>query len=212
VIRNLLLCCFLIPCASTAELVVRDVRLGLATRPGAFDFNLDTPLAKTSGSDAFDGGLSLDGGLRWSFARTGDSVGLVLGADLALDQQSYGGSSSDGLTAMWGKGSAGVGWAATDRITVFGEGLVGLGRSSLQLPATTAAPSYEASGNAVAYEARVTGTWQFTRGFNAGLMLGWLVASHDLSGDDGTLTLDQSGWYTGLVFAWRINDTPSGLE
>jgi len=210
VIRYLLLCSVLIPCAASAELAMRDIRLGIVTRPAAFDFTLETPLTSRSGSDAFDGGLSLDGGVRWSFARTGDSLGLVLGADLAFDGQTY--DNADGLTSAWGKASAGLGWAITDRLTLLGEGLAGFGLSTLKLPATPAAPAFTADGTAVAYEARVSGLWQFTRDFNAGLMVGWLVASHDLSGDDSTLKLDQSGWYAGLVFAWRLSDTPAPLE
>lgn len=209
-IRPLLLLSIILPCAVAAELVVRDVRLGVVTRPSEFDFTITSPLAKVTGKDAFDGGLSLEGGIRWSFAHAGDRLGLVVGADLALDGQSYG--SGDGLTAMMAKASAGLGWAATDQLTVLGEGLVGYGLSTLKLPASAAAVDYSADGTAIAYEARVTGTWQFTRGFNAGLMAGWLVATHDLSGDDSDVKLEQSGWYVGLVMSWRINDVPVSLE
>ena len=193
-----------------AELAVRDIHLGLATRPGDFDFDLSSSSANTSGSDAFDAGLSLEGGLRWSFARTGDSLGLVLGADLATDQMSYDGEL--GLSTLWARASAGLGWAATDRITVIGEILGGYGLSNLDLPATSVAPSLSASGSAISYETRVTGTWQFTRTFNAGLALGWLITSHDLSGDDVDITIDQGGWYLALLASWRISDTPPGLE
>ncbi len=209
-IRSLLCCCVLLPAVTAAELVVRDLRLGVVTRPSEFDFTLSSPLAEVSGSDAFGGGLSVEGGVRWSFARTGDTFGLIAGADLALDGQSYDGG--DGLTTGWAKAAAGLGWAATDRLTVLGEGLVGYGLSRLRLPATAAAADYSADGTAFAYEGRVTGTWQFTRGFNAGLIAGWLIAQHDLSGDDSDLTLKQNGWYAGLVMSWRINDLPEGLE
>lgn len=209
-IRPLLLCCILLPCAATAELVVRDVRLGLATRPSEFDFTLTSPLAEVTGSDAFEGGLSIDGGVRWSFAHAGDSFGLVAGADLAIDGQSYDGG--DGLSSFSAKVAGGLGWAATDRLTVMGEGLLGYGLSTIRLPASSAAAAYSADGTVLDYELRVTGTWQFTRGFNAGLMAGWLVASHDLSGDDSALTLEQNGWYAGLVMSWRIEDMPTPLE
>ena len=209
-IRPILLSCVLLPCAMAAELVVRDIRLGLVTHPTEFDFTITSPLAEVDGSDAFDGGLVLEGGIRWSFAHAGDRLGLVAGADLAMAGQSYDGG--DGLSTMMGKVSAGLGWAATDQLTVIGEGLVGYGLSTLKLPGTAAAGDYEADGTTVAYEARVTGTWQFTRGFNAGLMAGWLVESHDLSGDDSDLTIDQSGWYAGVVMSWRIDDVPTSLE
>ncbi len=196
--------------AAAAELTVRDLRLGLSNRPADFDYDLSSSTANGSGNDAFDGGLSLEGGVRWSFARTGDSFGLVLGTDLATDQLTYDGEL--GLSTLWARVSAGLGWAATDRITVIGEILGGYGLSNLDLPSTASAPSFSASGSAISYEARVTGTWQFTRTFNAGLALGWLITSHDLSGDDVTITIDQGGWYVGLVGSWRISDTPPGLE
>ena len=208
--RLILLSCFAIVTSSAAELVVQDVRLGLTTRPGDVDFTLQTSTVDREGSDAFDGGLSLEGGLRWSFAGTGDSFGVVLGADLAADGQTYDGG--DGLVTGWAKASAGVGWAVNDQLTVLGEGLVGFGVSSLTLPATAASEEFTADGTAVAYEFRLTGTWQFTRGFNAGLIAGWLIAEHDLSGDDSDMTLEQSGWYAGLVLGWRIDDVPQTLE
>lgn len=209
-IRPLLLSSFLLTSVMGAELAVRDLRLGVATRPTEFDFTITSPLTEVDGSDAFDGGLALEGGIRWSFAQAGDRMGLVAGADLAFEGQSY--ASGDGLNTMMAKASAGLGWAATDQLTVLGEGLVGYGLSTLRLPGTAAAGTYEADGTAVTYEVRVTGTWQFTRGFNAGLMAGWLVAEHDLSGDDSDITLEQSGWYAGLVMSWRIDDVPTPLE
>lgn len=209
-IRQLLACGLLTATATAAELTVRDLRLGVATRPSDFDFTVTSPLAEVSGTDAFDGGLSIEGGVRWSFAPTGNSLGLVAGADLALDGQGY--DSGDGLATVWLKAAAGLGWAATDQLTVLAEGLVGYGLSDLSLPATGSTAVYEADGTSVAYEGRLTGTWQFTRGFNAGVMLGWLVAEHDLAGEDSDLTIDQSGWYAGLVFGWRIDDVPPPLE
>lgn len=209
-IRNLLVCCLVSSTAAAAELAIRDLRLGVASRPADFDFTITAPLAEVSGSDAFDGGLSLEGGLRWSFAPTGSSFGLVAGADLALDGQSYDGG--DGLATAWLKASAGCGWAATDQLTVLAEGLIGYGLSDLSLPASASAAAYTADGTALGYEARLTGTWQFTRDFNAGLMAGWLVADHDLSGADSELKITQSGWYAGVVFSWRLDDLPLPLE
>jgi len=208
--RILLLTCCAIVCASGAELVVRDIHLGLVTRPSDFDFDLTTSTIDTSGKDAFDGGLSLETGARWSFNRTGDSLGLIAGVDLAVDRLSYDGS--DGLTTLWGRGALGVGWAVTDRLTITGEGLAGYGLSSLTLPETDAAEKFDATGTAFAYEGRIGATWQFTRSFGAGLVGGWLIASHDLSGDDADITIDQNGWYAGLTATWRMSDAPPALE
>lgn len=209
-IRILAISLLCLPILPAAELAIRDVRLGLVNRPADFEFELDTSTVDTSGEDAFDGGLSFEVGGRWSIARTGDSIGAVIGADAAIDRLSYDGS--DGLTTLWGRAALGVGWAVSDRITLIGEGLVGYGKSSLSLPATDQADEFEADGTAISYEARISGTWQFTRSFGAGLAAGWLVSSHDLSGDDSELTLDQNGWYAGLIATWRISDAPPALE
>lgn len=208
--RQLLAGCLLAATAPAAELVVQDIRLGISSRPTDFDFTITAPLAEIDGSDAFDGGLSLEGGLRWSFARTGDSIGLIAGLDLAMDGQGYDGG--DGLATIWAKAAGGLGWAASDRLTLMVEGLLGYGLSDLRLPESRSATAYTADGTALAYEARLTGTWQFSRGFNAGLMAGWLIAEHDLSGDDSDLRIEQSGWYAGVVFSWRISDLPEPLE
>lgn len=208
--RIIYLCLLGIATLPAAELAIRDVHLGLSNRPSNFDFELKSSTADVSGSDAFDGGLSLEVGGRWSFTRTGDSIGLVAGVDLAADAQSYGGG--DGLSTLWGRGALGAGWAVTDRVTLIGEGLVGYGLSTLSLPATSQTAAFSADGNATSYEARVTGLWQFTRSFGAGLSAGWLVASHDLTSDGADLTLDQNGWYIGLTASWRISDAPPALE
>lgn len=208
-IRFLLLSLLMLP-ATAAELVVRDVRLGLSTLPSSFDFTLKNSTTDTSGSDSFDGGLALDGGMRWSFARPGDSFGLIAGADLAIQGQSYDGG--DGLTAVVGKLAGGLGWAATDTVTVTSELLAGYGLSSLSLPATTTAPSFSADGTVLDYELRFTATWLFERRFGVGLSTGWMIASHTLSGDDTDITVDQSGWYVGLMAVWRINDEPPALQ
>lgn len=208
--RILPLCLFALATLPAAELAIRDVHVALTNRPSDFDFDLKSSTAKISGSDSFDGGLSLEVGGRWSFTRTGDSVGLVAGLDLAADAQSYGGG--DGLSTLWGRGALGVGWAVADRVTLIGEGLAGYGLSTLSLPATSQTAAFEADGNATSFEARVTGLWQFTRSFGAGLSAGWLIASHDLTGNAIDLTLDQNGWYVGLTASWRISDSPPALE
>lgn len=208
--RILALVCILSATVPAAELVVRDIHLGLVNRPGDFDFDLKTSTVDTSGSDAFEGGLSLETGARWSITRTGDSIGLIAGADLAIDQQSYDGG--DGLTSMWGRGALGIGWAINDRLIVTGEGLAGFGLSTLTLPQNDQNDELSADGTAFSYEGRITGIWQFNRSFGAGLIGGWLIASHDLSGDDTDITIDQNGWYIGLTATWRMSDAPPALE
>lgn len=201
----------LIVCAAVpaAELVVRDFRLGAGTRPLDFDFDYTGVLISSSGSDGFDAALGIEAGGRWSFARPGDALGLLVGADLALDGWSYGGS--DGLATSWLRLCAGPGFALNDRVTLSAEIGVQYGMSALALPETTSAPEFAASGSAMGYDVRVGGNWLATRRFGVGLFAGWLIASHDLSGD-ADLTIDQSGWFAGLEAVWRFTDAPPRLE
>lgn len=201
----------LLVCASVpaAELVVRDFRLGVGTRPLEFDYAYTGVLTSSNGTDGFDAALGLEAGGRWSFARAGDALGLVVGADLALDAWSYDGA--DGLASTWLRLSAGPGFALNDRVTLAAEIGVQYGLSALTLPATASAPDFAASGTAMGYDLRVGGNWLVTRRFGVGLFAGWLIASHDLSGD-ADLTIDQSGWFAGLEAVWRFTDAPPRLE
>lgn len=202
----LLLICATVP---AAELVVRDLRLGVGTRPLEFDYAYTGVLTSSNGTDGFDAALGLEAGGRWSFARPGDALGLVVGADLALDGWSYDGA--DGLASTWLRLSAGPGFALNDRVTLAAELGVQYGLSALTLPATASAPDFAASGTAMGYDLRVGGNWLVTRRFGVGLFAGWLIASHDLSGD-ADLTIDQSGWFAGLEAVWRFTDAPPRLE
>lgn len=192
-----------------SELVVRDLRLALGSVPLSFDYDYSGTSASGSGSDSFDAGLGVEVGGRWSFARPGDSWGLVVGADLLLDAASYDGS--DGLATSWLRVNAGAGWAVTDRFTGFAEVGLQYGLSALSLPSTEAASSFSADGTALGYDVRLGGTWLPTRRFGVGGYAGWLISSHDLSGD-ADVTLDQSGWFVGLELVWRFTDAPSRLE
>lgn len=192
-----------------AELVVRDIRLSLGTVPLSFDFDYSGASASGSGSDTFDAGLGLEVGGRWSFARPGDSIGVVVGADLLLDAASYDGT--DGLATSWLRLSGGPGWAISDRVTGFAELGFQYGLSTLSLPTTTSANSFTADGTAIGYDLRVGAIWLPTRRFGLGGYAGWLIASHDLTGD-ANLTLKQSGWFVGLELVWRFTDAPSRLE
>ncbi len=205
-----LACLLALSAATAAELAVRDIHLGVASRPGDFDYELTSSTGTVSGADAFDAGASLELGIRWSFSRTGDSIGLIAAADLAIDRLDYDGG--DGLSTMWARAGGGLGWAVVDRVTLTAEVLAGFGLSALTLPASAQAPAFEADGTATAYEGRLGATWQATRKVGLSLHAGWLVASHDLSGDGTEATIDQSGWYAAVGLAWRIDDAPPALE
>ncbi len=208
-IRISCLTIILVASSMAAELVVRDVRIGLGGRPLAFDYTVSAPTVNTSGSDAFDAGLGLEAGGRWSFSRAGDAIGVVVGGDAMLDGLSYGGG--DGLATTWLRLSAGPGWAFADGWDVVAEFGAQYGMSALSLPQSGAAPEFEASGSALGYDLRFNLTWMATRRFGVSLNAGWMMASHDLSGD-AAVTIDQSSWFSGLAAVWRFTDAPARLE
>lgn len=195
--------------APAAELVVRDIRASAGVRPTAFDFTLATPTLQASGTDGFDAGIGLELGGRWSFSRPGDALGLVVGIDGMLDGYSYGGG--DGLATSWLRVSAGPGWAITDRWTLTGEVGAMYGVSAIALPATTTSSDFSATGTATGYDVRLSTSWQLTRQFALGVYAGYMMASHDLSGD-AAMTVDQSGVIGGLELIWRFTDAPPRLE
>lgn len=192
-----------------AELVIRDVRLGMGTRPLDFTYDYSGNSANGSGDDSFDADLGIEGGGRWSFARSGDAFGLVVGGDLILDAWSYDGT--DGMASTWLRLSAGPGWAITDRWTGIAEIGVQFGVTTLSLPATSQSPSFEADGTAIGYDLRIGANWMLTRRIGLGGHVGWLESTHDLSGD-ADLTIEQSDWFIGLELLWRFNDAPTRLE
>jgi hypothetical protein len=200
----------LLACSGTAaELVVRDIRASAGIRPTAFDFTLATPTLQASGTDSFDAGIGLELGGRWSFSRPGDAVGLVVGIDGMLDGYSYGGG--DGLATTWLRVSAGPGWAITDRWTLTGEVGAMYGVSAIALPPTTSSSDFSATGTATGYDVRLVTSWLLTRQFAVGAYVGYMMASHDLSGD-AAMTVDQSGMVGGLELIWRFTDAPPRLE
>lgn len=196
-------------CLPSAELVVRDLRVGAATRPLDFDFDYSGDSTSRSGSDSFDASFGIEGGGRWSFARAGDAVGLVLGTDLLIDGWSYDGT--DGLATTSLRGSAGAGWAVTDRVALTVEGGLQGGLSRMSLPSTDAAPGFSAKGFAYAYDLRLEAIWLATRRFGIAADAGWLISKHSLSGD-ADVTITQSGWFLGVTAVWRFTDAPPLLE
>lgn len=196
-------------CLPAAELVVRDLRVGVATRPLDFDFAYTGDAADRSGSDAFDASLGIEGGGRWSLARAGDSIGLVVGGDLLIDAWSYEGS--DGLATTSLRGCIGGGWALTDRVALTLEAGLQGGLSGMSLPETDSAPGFSAKGHAIGYDLRLEAVWLATRRFGIAADAGWLIAKHTLSGD-ADVTLEQSGWFLGVTAVWRFTDAPPLLE
>lgn len=208
--RLLALSLFAIASGQAAELVVRDLRLGLAMRPVGFDYTFTAPTVDDSGSDAFDAGMGFEVGGRWSFARPGDALGLIVGVDGLLDGLSYGGG--DGLATTWGRLCIGPAWAVADRWTIAAEVGYQYGISAISLPETAGAEAFEASGTASGYDLRLTATWLMSSTFGVGVNAGWLMATYELSDDAVDLSVEQANWFAGVEVVWRFTDAPPRLE
>lgn len=199
--------------ASAAELVVRDLHATFSLRPRTYDFTLDAGTSQLAGSDGFDSATGLDTGVRWSWTRPGDAIGLVVGVDLALqgltdDQGSLG---SFGLRPV-----AGVGWAATDRwefSTLLGYTVA---LAQLDLDASNAAPALDADGDYRAFDITVNAAWRLTSEWLLTGHLGYLTGSHDLDGEAGgqpaAVTMDLDGFMLGFGVMWRWSTAPVRLE
>lgn len=204
------LCLLLLATASTQEVVVRDLRLGLASRPVGFDYTESSPTATRSGSDAFDAGVGLEAGMRWSWIRSGDRVGLLFGGDVCLDGYSYGGDSE-----MAGQGlrlCLGAAAAIDDRWTAALEFGWIRGRSQLSVAGNSSLPPLDADGTASGWDIRLTAERMLRRRIGLGAMLGWGAVTHDLSAGTTKLSLDQSGWFLGFEVRWRFHDRPPLLD
>jgi hypothetical protein len=193
-----------------AELAVSDLRVGLATRPTAFDYTVTWPTGEATGSDGFAAAFGLELGGRYAIARAGDSLGLILGLDLASDAYGYEGGGS--LAAMSLRPAAGLGWALSDSLTSSLEAGWWYGRSTLNLPEMDSAPAFDASGSLSGWDLRLGLDGTLTRQLVLGGFVGMQSVSHSLTGGDSSITMDQSGWYAGLELRWRFSDAPPALE
>jgi hypothetical protein len=196
--------------ASAAELVVRDLEVSLSVLPTSFSYTVTSPTVSGSGDDGFSSGTELSVGGRYSLARPGDAIGLVLGADLLSDTWTYDG---DGYLFATGlRASAGLGWAVSDDWTVLVEPGFRYGVNAIDLPATASSAGFSASGSFSGYDVRTAALWQVSKGFLIEAHAGWLSLSHSISGDDIDQTIDQNGLYVGIGVAWRWSTAPTRIE
>ena len=192
-----------------AELVVRDVHVGVSTGSSAFDYTFKGTTGDATGQDAGRSLLAPEIGGRWSFTPVGRAYGLVVGADVRHEVLTYG---DGGLTTTWGRVCAGVGWALDDRWQVVAE-LGGLyGRSAFDHPATARASDFTASGRASGFDLRLGSTWMVTRSLGLGVMGGWQRLGHRLGDGPVDLAIDRTGWLAGAELVWRFSSVPTRLE
>ncbi len=196
--------------ASASELVVRDLGISLDLPPSGFRYTLTDDAGERSGTDALKSHLGIVLGGRYSLAGTGATSGLVVGGGLAADRATYGSSGSWSSYSL--RGTAGWGWAATDRLTLLGEALLGLGAARLSVDGGGTFGSYSARGGLVEPGLQVAATFAMTDELILTGDLGWRRASAKLTGDDADIDVTRSGFAFGVGVAWRFSNRPFLLE
>lgn len=203
----------LVICAAAlpaAELVMRDIGVGVVAPPTGFTYDVSSDAGDRSGSDSFGSAYGIDLHGRYSLARTGDSIGLVLGAALGAEKADY--SAGGSFTAFSGTGLMGCGWAISDRLILLGEAQVGLGLGKLDLDASSSAEALSVSGPLIIGGVQASGHFALTESLVLALGVGWQETIAPLSGNGVNIDLKISGVTAFLSLDWRLSDRPFLLE
>ncbi len=195
---------------SAAELVMRDLGIGVVLPPTNFTYDLTSNAGDRSGSDAFDSAYGLEIHGRYSLARPGDAVGVVLGAAIASERATYAGGG--GWTEFAASGLLGGGWAVSDRFILLGEARLGLGVGKLTLAGSDALVAVTASGPLLIGGIQASGRFSLSESVIIGAGVGWQQTVASLSGEDVDMTLKISGATAFLSLDWRLSDRPFLLE
>ena len=196
--------------ASDAELVTRDLFVSFDSQPTEFAFTADSEIGTRSGDDAFDSGLGISVGGRWSFTPPGSSLGLVVGGDLDVTSYRYE-NSAENLT-FGARLIVGAGWAITDHWELLVEPTIEYGIATFEFPATQAYAAYEADGTLFGYGLRLNAIHRFTERWAVMGAIGWKRIDNDLSGDGIDLTLEQEGVSVSIGLLYRLSAAPARVE
>jgi hypothetical protein len=192
-----------------AELVIRDVTLGITAPPAGFAYEISDSAGTRSGDDAFDAVSGLAVGLHWSFAGPGQSTGLVVGGRLVSESSEFvGGGTFTGLGADL---DLGYGWAISDRLSLVPMVSLSPRQHAMDVEAAGSIAGFSASGFGYAYGARAVLAYAIADVVVLGLEAGYRQGSASLSGDRD-VQFDTAGLTYGLVLGWRFAATPMGLE
>lgn len=193
-----------------AELVMRDIGVGVVLPPTNFSYDLSSNAGDRSGSDAFDSAYGLEVHGRYSLARPGDAIGVVLGAAVASERATYAGGG--GWTEFAASGLLGGGWALSDRLILLGEARLGLGVGKLTLGGSDALMGMTATGPLLIGGIQASGRFSLTESVIVGAGVGWQQTVASLSGEGVDMTLQISGAMAFLSLDWRLSDRPFLLE
>jgi len=196
--------------AADAELVTRDLFVSFDSQPTDFSFTADSDVGSTSGDDAFDSGLGISLGGRWSLTQPGASLGLVVGSDLDVTSYRYE-NSAENFT-FGARLIIGAGWAITDRWELLLEPTIEYGLATFAFPATQSYADYQADGTFFGYGLRLNAIHRFNDRWAVMGAIGWKRIDNDLSGDGIDLTLEQEGVSLSIGLLYRLSAAPARVE
>ncbi len=195
--------------SSASELVVRNLYVDVEFLPTDIDYELDDGTSR-SGSDELDTGFGIAVGARYSFARTGDAHGFMLGLQGVVAQAGF--ADSGHLTDYGLRVEGGYGIALNDSWSVNVLSRVGYGWSTFDFGGNAVLPSVSLSGTALSYGAALGVDWTINDNWQISTSLGYLWMNYDLSGNGVDLTLERSGMSATIGFLYRLSHLPRPLE
>lgn len=209
--RRAIVLVILVSSLPAAELVVRDLRVGVDLLPLDFDYTLKDSTGSRSGTDVFARNVGISIGGRYSLARIGDSHGTIVGMDLSVARAEY--APADGVISTYAlAGELGYGWAMSDAVTVMGTGRIGLGVAHGTFNGAGSFASYAPSGPLGEYGLRAGVLWTVTDTIILDGTLGWRHAVTRMTSDGRDLDLDNGGLLVSVGMAWRFTSSPWRLE
>jgi hypothetical protein len=198
------------PAITASELVVRNLHVDLELLPSDFDYTIDNGVTDRAGSDAFDSAIGLAVGARYSFARTGDSHGFLIGGQVTVAQAAY--DSFGHLTDYGLRLEGGYGYALNDRWTVNLLLRGGYGWATFDISENQDFSSVSLSGGGITYGAALGIDLMVGDRWQINTAVGYQMTSYDLSGGGVDATIDRAGLCASLGFLYRLSNQPSPLE
>jgi hypothetical protein len=196
--------------AHASELVVRNLQVDLEFLPTDFDYEIKDGTGTRTGSDALDTGFGIALGGRYSFARTGDAHGFLVGAQVLVAQSSF--NSQGELTDYGLRVEGGYGFALNDQWTTNLLLRVGYGWATFALEDNAVFPAVSLSGGGLTYGAALGIDYAINDRWQINTAVGYLMTNYDLSGGGVDMTIERSGLSASIGFLYRFSNLPRPLE
>ena len=198
---------------SSAELVLRDIRVTTELLPSEFDFGLKNELGSESGSDEFDSGFGFTVGGMYGFTGPGDRSGFLAGGELSYGTYGFGSNGEYVTTGV--RLFGGYGWQMNDDWYILSEVYIGFALAEMTFPSTPAFSSFAADGNNTEYGIRLGVGYVINEQWliSGNIGYGFGDASLESGGaQDIELDIEQSGLSFMVGVAYRFSHMPRRLE